>query len=190
MYKLLWHIHRNFCNELWQVGNELNIDDNFNNYLYQKCLEEQENLNLLFHNHDIDNAIRQLECMLRYYIPDEFLRNEFNKLLNNCYLLRREFALEEGRKIFNASAPSRLHSIFVTDNYNIDYWLQALNVNAYKLYLLRLKGKMFISSDVYFPNNDLNYEEQVEESKNYWCPKSKSLVRREYVFQGKAKIMK
>lgn len=63
--------------------------------------------------------------------------------------------------------------------------------NSFKIFLLKLEGNLFISSDEYFPNPKLMFDIQVEQSKEYWKPKIKKLSpHKEFIFQGESTIIK
>jgi len=186
----LYHIHRkDNMDDLWYIGNEINIDNKFNSIFYNKLLVEEQKLIKRYNNYDIDYIISNMEEMKHKKLIKDDLIYDFDLLLQHYYFLRREKALEEGRKIFNPNAPSRLHSIFLTDSFDINYWTNNIGNSSFIVFLLELNGYLFISSDKYFPNNKLLFENQVEESKKYWKPKVKTL-QKEFLFKGQIKIIK
>ncbi|MDE5888522.1 MAG: DUF2441 domain-containing protein, partial [Bacilli bacterium] len=137
--------------------------------------------------YDIDYIIAMMEEMIFEKILDE----EAPFILRRLKILRREQALEEGRKIYNPTAPSRFHSIYLSDKEDLLYWKSSVGGNNYEKFLLELEGNLFKSSDVLFPDESLMLEHQIEQSKKYWQPEEKNLLlRKEYLFQGKAKIIK
>lgn len=114
----------------------------------------------------------------------------FDKKLNRYYCLRRELALETGRKIFAPTAPSRLNSLFLSNETDLYYWINRVGGNAFQKLILELEGELFVSSDLYFPGYECMQEVQVEQSKNYWCPKIKKMTpHKEFLFQGNARII-
>lgn len=188
----LYHIHRRGnIDQLWQVGQKMVIDDSFNALFYTRLLEVEGELLKRHKDYDIDYFIAMMEEMQTKRFVEDDLNDDFNLLLDRCYFFRREKALEEGRKIFNPSAPSRFHSIFLTDRLNINYWQKLIGDLSFETFLLELDGKTFTSSDDLFPKQELVFEFQVEQSEKYWRPKQKMLtLHKEVLFQGEAKIIR
>lgn len=189
----LYHVHRKgIMDEVWHIGNVIEITDNFDSYINKKCNYYNKSIIERYkeYDYDIDYIISILEKMKSKNIIDDDIILDFNIVLSNCYILRREQALEEGRKIFNPTAPSRLHCIYLTDIINLPYWQMSVGNNNFETFLLELEGDLFISSDKYFPNDKLMFDIQVEESKKYWQNEmKKSNISKEYLFQGKVKIL-
>lgn len=187
----LYHVHRNGnCDSLWYVGSEIVVDDSFNNFFFLNLLEEDKKLTERYGDYDIDYIISIMEEIKYNNLIDERMYSDFINLLNRYYILRREKALEEGRKLYFPSAPSRIHSIYLTDDKSLVYWKNVVGKDSCKIFLLDLDGNLFVSSDKLFPDSNLFFEKQVELSKEYWKPKVKSLTPREYIFQGKCKIIR
>lgn len=112
-------------------------------------------------------------------------------LLKRLYFLRREKAVEEGRLLINPSAPSRFHSIFLTAEENLSYWIAMVGEESYTIYSMELEGNIFVSSDDYLPEYYFPHGIQVQLSENYWKPVMKQLIpHKEYLFQGESKIIK
>lgn len=164
------------------------IDSNFKAFFYKEFLKEEEKLIGKYgKNYDIDYIIDMVEEELHnscHYFDDV-------QKLRNYYFLRREFALEEGRKLYNPSAPSRFQSIFLTDKSNMCYWINQVGNGEYKIYNLIVSGNLFQSTDSLYPRVDSSFESQVEKSKKYWKPKLKAYgKRREFLFQGEVQMIK
>lgn len=191
MNNSLYHVHRSCnCDSLWYVGSKMLVDDSFNNFFYANLLEEDKKLTERYGDYDIDYIISMMEENKAKNLVDDSLYEDFVKLLNCYYILRREKALEEGRRLYAPGAPSRMHSIYLTDVDSLHYWKNVVGNGSCKIFLLELDGNLFVSSDKYFPDSNLFFDNQVELSKEYWKPKVKSLTPREYVFQGRANIVK
>lgn len=188
----LYHIHRNGnMDDLWNIGTKIEIDNNFESMFYKKLLEDEKILIKRYSDYDIDYIIAMMEELKFNHLIEDDMHDEFDKVLSCYYFLRREKALEEGRKIFAPNAPSRLHSIFLTDKFNLYYWKNIVGDDSFKTFLLELEGNLFVSSDNFFPSPKLMFDLQVEQSKNYWKPKIKKLTpHKEFVFQGTSKIIK
>ncbi len=78
-----------------------------------------------------------------------------------------------------------MHSIWVTDKDNLDYWQNILK--GEHVFELNLTGILFKSSDLYIPDNNLSLAQAIEASQAYWNPifTKEAEARKEYLFQGK-----
>lgn len=187
----LYHVHRNGnMDHLWYIGNKIKISPNFEGTLYTSLLEEEQKLIERYGNYDIDYIITTMEEIQLNNFVEEDMIEDFHQMLNRYYFLRREKALEEGRKLYATNTPSRLHSLFLTDRFDLYYWINRIGGNSFKYFLLELEGNLFVSSDKYFPEHTLPFDIQVEQSKEYWKPKvKKRMSNKEFLFQGDAKII-
>ncbi len=188
----LYHIHRKGNNDsIWKANSRIVIDDTFQSIFYQKLLEEDKALIDRYGDYDIDFIIAIMEEMkFKDQVAPDFLP-KFDKLLNCFYFLRREKALEEGRLIFAPDVPSRVHSVFLSDSSDLAYWANLVGDNSYDIFEVNADGNLFVSSDIFFPEQNLLFDLQVEKSREYWQPKIKELNRRrEYVFQGTIDLIK
>lgn len=186
----LYHIHRNDNHDdLWYVENKIIVDDNFNSQFYTNLLEEEKLLVQRYGSYNIDHFIFIMEEMKCHNFKDSDVDSLFHKLLCCCYSLRRERALEEGRKIFAPSCPSRMHSIFLTDQRDLSYWENCVGNQSFQTFSLDCCGNLFVSSDSLFPQYTLLFDEQVEQSKIYWNPEIEKVKHKEILFQGTAKII-
>ncbi len=85
-------------------------------------------------------------------------------------------------------APSRLHSIYVSDKDSLYHWLQYIG-NCSRLFEVQVDGDVFVSSDFLFPDFKASFEEQVLASIEYWQPKKLTKTSpKEYLVQGKIEI--
>lgn len=191
MKKTLYHIHRKGNKDyVWFRGNQILVDNDFTSLYYEKLLREEKILIKRYgESYDIDYIIAMMEEMKYKNLVEDDMKAAFNRTLNVYYFLRREKALEEGRKIFRPTAPCRFHSIFLSDRIDLWYWEKVFKECSFNRFLVELDGNIFMSSDNFFPDEELFFDNQVECSNGYWNPKVKSLTRNEVVFQGKAKIL-
>lgn len=188
----LYHIHRiGRMDDVWNTGNTIDIDNNYQTAYYKTLIEEENRLIKRYgNNYDIDFIVAMVEELQFEYAFDKDKLKILKKLINNYYFLRREKAMEEGRKIFASDAPSRFYSLYLTDKNNLNYWIKKIGANSYKVFLLETEGREFVSSDQYFPDCTRPFEVQVEQSKEYWQPKIKKLTpHQEILFQGVSKII-
>ena len=184
MQEELFHVHR-LGNEdyLWHSGAKIIIDSGFCNQLYRSVYEENSILMARFKDYDVDQIIETLEEMKFVGAVPKEKEVNFDILLDHYYFLRREKAMEEGRKYYAPQAPSRLHSIFLSNANDLYYWENQVGDLSFSTYKVGLEGNLFMSSDDYFPDNKLLYEQQVEESRHYWQPKVKKLLRKSIYFK-------
>lgn len=188
----LYHIHRlENGNEMWNIGDTIEIKKEEDNDFYKSLIKIQNSFFLDCRDYDIDYAIAILEGIKHKCLKKEAELTGINALLRNFYLLRREQALEIGRTIYHKNAPSRLHSLFLTNQQDIPFWLSKLAPEAYQIFHLDLEGEPFVSSTSLFPEATATLANQVEQSKNYWQPLTLSRIpQKEYLFQGTGKILK
>jgi len=185
----LYHVHRKgIKDELWYQGNALLIDDSFNTIFYERIQEDEEALKAKYGDYDIDLIIKYMERLKIMEFSDKDFERRFNIFLNQLYFLRREKALEMGRLIYKSDAPSRYHSLYLSNESDLSHWQQIVGKKLYDSYLLELDGKIFETSDELFPRTDLPLEAQIEEARKYWQPNLKRTRHKEYLFQGKCFI--
>ena len=191
--KTMYHIHTpNKYDEMWQEGNELIIDDNF----YSEC-----GLSIPYFNTDVvcsNGSLISIVGPLRKYLDEgieKLTMEEIKTILKDVYRIlynnnrtKCEAALEICRREKFKLCPSRLHSLWVTDKDNLDYWLNILN--GKEIYELNLTGTLFKTSDIYIPDNNLTLAQSIEVAESYWDPTftEEAEKKKEYLFQGTALI--
>lgn len=191
--KTMYHIHTpNKYDEMWQEGNELIIDDNF----YSEC-----GLSIPYFNTDVvssDGSLISIVGPLRKYLDEgiekltmEEIKTIFEdvyRILYNNNRTKCEAALEICRREKFKLCSSRLHSLWVTDKDNLDYWLNILN--GKEIYELNLTGTLFKTSDIYIPDDNLSLVQAIKAAESYWNPNftEEAEEKKEYLFQGTALI--
>ncbi|CCY47058.1 putative uncharacterized protein [Firmicutes bacterium CAG:822] len=191
--KTMYHIHTpNKYDEMWQEGNELIIDDNF----YSEC-----GLSIPYFNTDVvcsNGSLISIVGPLRKYLDEgiekltmEEIKTIFEdvyRILYNNNRTKCEAALEICRREKFKLCPSRLHSLWVTDKDNLDYWLNILN--GKEIYELNLTGTLFKTSDIYIPDDNLSLVQAIKAAESYWNPNftEEAEEKKEYLFQGTALI--
>ena len=92
--------------------------------------------------------------------------------------------------IYN-NLPSRLHSVYLTDEDGIDYWTEILGSNNYSLFRVEATGNIFKTNEELLPNEVLSYADVYDNSYNYWHPKFNKLSKNknEYLVQGSVKVL-
>ena len=106
-------------------------------------------------------------------------------------MFKRETALENYRKDNVSTLPSRLHTIYLTDEKGVDYWINALQTNNYKLYRVEASGEIFKTNEQLIPDEELSYKDVYESAYNYWHPNFKHVpdYTNEYLVKGKVKVL-
>ncbi|MDE5630410.1 MAG: DUF2441 domain-containing protein [Bacilli bacterium] len=187
--KIFYHFHRQGNHDvLWLLENSLDITKDFQSSFYENILLREKILKEKYDNYDIDKIIKALEMVMEKEVYSNYGYHRFSSVMNGYYILRRELALEEGRKIYNNFAPSRLHSVYLTDEASLFYWVQYVGICS-RLFEVEVNGSIFESSDYLFPDIKAPFERQVMDSKSYWQPKELTVrMPKEYLFQGNIKI--
>lgn len=196
--KIMYHYHRlGIYDNIWQVGNEIIVDDNFNSYCSSIIDKFSTSVKC-------KNGIFSLEKIIDEYIENigidnvnvktiEKLLKISRAIITNANIYSRESMLEQYRKDNNPGLPSRLHSIWLADNKSLDFWKKQFNITKeLVLYKVSVTGNLFKSSDSFIPDDLLTTKEMYDVSYNYWNPafKEEDLCKAEYLFQGKVKVLK
>ena len=195
--KIMYHYHKlGLYDDIWQVGNEIVVDNNFNSY-YGSIIDKFST------GVKCVNGIFSLDRVIDEYIDDIGLENvDVNTIedllkcssliIKNINIYNRELMLEKYRLDNNPNLPSRLHSIWLSDKESLNFWKE--QVREYRkivLFRVSITGGLFKSSDEFIPNDELTTKEMYEASNNYWNPifKEEDLCKTEYLFQGKVKVL-
>lgn len=85
----------------------------------------------------------------------------------------------------------RLHTIYLTDEKGIDYWVNALQTDNYTLYRVEASGEIFKTNEQLIPEEMLSYKDVYESAYNYWHPNFKHVpdYTNEYLVKGKVKVL-
>ena len=194
--KAMYHFHKErVYDEIWQENKEIFIDDNFKSkFCYQFA-------NFSTAVQCNDNEKRSFDRVIKGYlnkdlksIDEEVLKHLLSdslRIIQFINIYNRERSLEEYRKRNFPHLPSRLHSIWLTDEKCVNFWETQLGKNL-KLFKLSVTGNMFKSSDKFIPDDELTLKEMYNFSEKYWNPKFENEdeeTKAEYLFQGKARVL-
>ena len=195
--KIMYHYHKlGLYDDIWQVGNEIIIDDNFNSY-YGTIIDKFTT------GVKCTNGIFSLDSIIDEYVEEIGLENvdmktiinllkDSSLIIKNINIYNRELMLEKYREDNNPKLPSRLHSIWLADKKSLNFWEGQLNGSGkLKLYRVSITGNLFKSSDSFIPDDELTTKEMYEVSSIYWNPvfRKDDLEKAEYLFQGKVKVL-
>ncbi|MBR2841012.1 MAG: DUF2441 domain-containing protein [Bacilli bacterium] len=202
--KIMYHFHKNgVYDKTWHRGNTIDVDESFEGNLLKITRDFDTNVNgysfekylRIFLNKEYEKGF--IDGIIKNYNK----RKEYLELLEiarciiwDMNIFKREMALEEVRKEFFPSLPSRRHSIWVCDDKSIEFWSKRLapsHITSHKLSLFEvsLTGKLFKSSENLLPGDNLSYEECIDASFDYWNPHDIDDDKAEYLFQGKVKVL-
>lgn len=195
--KVMYHYHKlGIYDDIWQVGNELLVDNNFNSF----CGSIVDKFTTAV---KCENGIFSLEKIIDKYLNDISIENVDLKTITNLLkassaiitkadMYNRELMLEKYRKENNPKLPSRLHSIWLADKESLNFWKEQLNGGRnLTLYRVSVTGNLFKSSDSFIPDDELTAKEMYQVSSKYWNPvfSEDDLCKAEYLFQGKVKVL-
>jgi len=198
--KKMYHYHKvGIYDEIWQVGNEIIVDENFISHYCTVLSEFDTTVPCAPDGHP-----ESFDRVLTHYLSEEELSNldlqmlkqlleESKRIIKNTNIFKRELALEECRKKYFPTLPSRLHSIWVTDEENLEFWQSQLNKGDLELFELELYGELFESSDLFIPDDELSMGDSIVKSRRYWDPDFDTISSRkqvEFLFQGNVKILR
>lgn len=111
-------------------------------------------------------------------------------MIKNMNIKNREEALEQYRQEHCPFFPSRLHSVYLTDEKNLAFWSQQLKKgHELSLFKVSVTGDLFKSSDLLLPAEELTVAQMYEAAKNYWYPDNRKEKNMEYLFQGELKVL-
>ena len=200
--KILYHYHnKSIYDDIWQIGNELKIDNNFYSHFCKYMSKFSTAVDVTYkeknYKESFDHVLEEYLREEKFRTIDSTLAKQFMnsaiRIIKNTNMLHREYMLEQYRCDNCPNLPSLYHSIWLTDYDNLNYWEEKLNKNnSLKLFKLKVTGNLFKSSDFFIPNDNLTLEEMYNQSYYYWYPdfsKEKALEESEYLFQGKVKII-
>ena len=195
--KVMYHYHKlGIYDDIWQVGNELLVDNNFNSF----CGSIVDKFSTAI---KYKNGLVPLEIIIDKYLDDIGIENvdlktitnllkDSRAIITNANMYNRELMLENYRKENNPNLPSRLHSIWLADKESLNFWKEQLEKRKkLVLYRVSVTGNLFKSSDSFIPDDELTAKEMYQVSSKYWNPvfSEEDLCKAEYLFQGKVKVL-
>lgn len=188
----LYHLHKiNTTSKIWHEDAVITVDESFKNPIFNRCQKFTTAV-------DTGEDVKNLYDLLMQTSPSNLTAEKLRFLLSECYRVsfnanefKREQALEAYR-LQNASAkPSRLHSVYLTDEKGIEFWIKNFGAKDLELYRVEAEGNIFKSSDYLMPDEKYSYEKTFNESYKYWNPDFSKIEedRNEYLVQGKVKVL-
>lgn len=193
--KKMYHIHTsNKYDDIWTIGNEITIDDNFLSYFYESLLNFTGRVPVIGGGEESFASV--IKGYLKHNLDNETyikLLKEASNMLSKFQMSRRELVLENYRKKFFPNLPSRKNSIWLCDEKSLEFWKSKLELNnTKKLFEVSATGNLFESSDNLLPDDNSSINEGFSQCERYWNPEKDKIDEtcREYLFQGKIKILR
>lgn len=222
--KEFYHIHtRGTHDSMWKENSIINCSTTFNNRINKKINDYKVSINknefsyisdvydkcLQQYGYKADKKLICADDLLETYF--QLLSYDNNKnleknimpilkkileIVKNSRLFNREQALENYRQDYYSNLPSRLHSIYLTDQDSIDKWCYILeNENSTKaidVFSVEVYDEPFKTSEQFIPNETMSYKDMYDEAVRYWNPKFKNDNNSsvEYLYQGKLLVKK
>ena len=193
--KVMYHYHRlSIHDDSWKSGNILTVDSSFDSHF--SSILKKFGTDVI----TADQSRQSFDRIIKYYIeemnPDREmlikLLTAAREIIRYANIYKREFALEEYRKIHYPHLPSRKHSIWVADKKQIEFWRTQFENSELELFQISLTGTLFKSSDKFIPDDELDIEESMQAAEKYWNPiftTEEEENKAEFLFQGKVKIL-
>lgn len=203
--KELYHIHKiegkDSVGEFWKENKEIKVDDKFKNGMlkrYNEFTTKMKASDVEGNIIDINIHDYLVRVLFKLNSGRVFSKKELEEILKLSYrvsyygnMFKRETALENYRKDNVSTLPSRLHTIYLTDEKGIDYWVNALQTDNYTLYRVEASGEIFKTNEQLIPDEELSYKDVYESAYNYWHPNFKHVpdYTNEYWVKGKVKVL-
>lgn len=190
--KELYHLHKiNTTSKIWHEHAVITIRENFKNPIFNRCQRFTTAV-------DTGEDVKNLYDLLMQTSPNNLTAEKLRFLLAECYRVsfnanefKREQALETFRILNASTKPSRLHSIYLTDEKGIEFWMKSLGTKDLELYRVEAEGSIFKTSDHLIPDERFSYEKVISEAYKYWNPNFSKIEEdaNEYLVQGKVKVL-
>lgn len=201
----LYHIKKfKDQNEDLQVGQILEFSKGKLNPLREEqmdfsgCyLEKKETV-----DNKIFNKYKDLSSLLNYEKLISKSQDELKEIIDlldayhhNSCMEKREMIMEEVRREAFSDKPSRYNCMWLTDEECIDSWIKLLYAKDgyYSINEMELDGNLFVSTDELIPNMIMKTNDIYTDAYHYWNPTPADLeksIKREYLFEGYAKVKK
>lgn len=196
----LYHVHiKKNHDYAWKENKEILIPEDFKS----KMMKRYNDFSTSF---DVDNYGKiPFDQYIKNYLENIIYSNNIDKyelllLLGKAHdiiyysnMFKRETAMDNFRKDNCNKLPSRLHSIYLTDEKSLDNWIDKLTRNGEDFDLFRVEalGNIFKTSEELIPIEVNSYEQVYNDSYNYWHPNFKKVDDKsnEYLVQGKVKVL-
>lgn len=189
----LYHLHKlGSHDKIWHENAIIKVNETFKNTMYERYqnfttgvpIEDGGRINLydlILLMQQSNHMIDMVNNIIEYSYHVSFYASQF----------KRETALENYRLAKNYAYPSRLHSIYLTDEYGIESWRNKLGNDNLELFRVEAEGNIFKTSEFFIPDETLTYEESFNESYYYWNPNFKKVPNdaNEYLVQGNIKVL-
>lgn len=207
----LFHIHTLGTHDYSFVPNNIiNVDDTYNNGLYQKIF----NLNMNFSAESLprtfDAINKELQGMgvsrivlnsrideLMHYMgffgsDEKELKTFFNmasKIIKDYHDALNEMAYETCRQKSCPTAPSRLHSLYACSEQGIAYWDRIMKPKKADVFRIQVSDDSLLTNPSLLPKDDMELYNKVVDAREYFRPSNiEDKESNEYLVRGKVLI--
>ena len=198
----LYHLHlKGIRDDKWKEKREIVIDKNFTNRLgnkvnnFNNCTSNPElnKISNILNRHFQTNGLGTFSKMPLHLILDFLVQlnvddktqivilKELRNLAFQSSIVKRELAMDNFRKDTRPELPSRLHCLYATNESGINYWKNNLIDGDLELFRIDTLNEPFVTSEIFIPDEDSNYEQMYNGAFRYWNPKLKDAP--EYTFE-------
>ena len=214
----LYHLHlKGIKDNKWKEKREIGIDKNFTNRLgvkvnnFNDCTDNNDlrfitnEINTFFRQNGYESFSKVPLYLVFEHLIDKMEKEKrkinpelqlaiFKELRNMTFqaaLVKRELALENFRKDNKPELPSRLHCLYATNEFGINYWKNNITDGDLEVFRIDTLNEPFVTSEMFIPDEDSNYEQMYNGAFRYWNPKLKNASENtfEYLIQGRVKIL-
>lgn len=190
----LYHIHKiGDHDKNWHESALIEVKENFKNTMYKRYQDFTTALPI-----EGGGSINLYDFILMLQYSNQLNEKKIKDIIDYSYRIsfnansfKRETVLENYRKDNTSTKPSRLHSIYMTDEKGIDSWITKLGVENIELFRVEAEGNIFKTNEIFIPDETLSYEKAYDKSYYYWNPNFKKapIDSNEYLVQGKVKVL-
>ena len=209
----LYHIHilGDKTDKFYKPDNEIIINkDVFNNKLYDRVMNtkfvaERKNYSNIFSLIDTMNYMYGtppigesanmadvFKVIMNSGTNDEKIKalKDVEVFLRNYSYMKREISIEEYRKEFEETKPSRLHCLYACNEEGIN-WLNTLKTDFCDIYRIDPIDEPFRTNEQLLPEETSSFIESYNACKRYFNPRKKDFngASDEYLVQGKVKLL-
>lgn len=205
--QIFYHVHAlgKKCDLLWHEGSQFDVGNDLN-YFHEYYETSKIGINfferLNYPDIDVDFApgetipilkaymvLSKLQPTLQQEASKTWLEQSRKALIEMCQY-KREVIFEEVRISKFSDRPSRKTCIWLTDEKNIQNWLQRTHAGTKEVYKLSVSGNIHVADEKYLIADTLSNKEFRFNAEKYWSGKDiKHIELKEILFEGRVNIL-